>query len=557
MQLYTKILIGMALGVVLGLLVGPNSGLMPHNGVNLTRSAVIHQDANTGSSAVPLASGLRQAEIVSEKPGDPGWYEVEWRLSAPDLLKLKNLGGEVAAAASEVEAGARVTGWVEHVEPQVTTYSRTGQTLVDSTEWLGRLFLAMIKMVVVPLVFCSLTVGVASLGDFRKLGRMGGRTIGLFLMTTVAALSIGVGLANLIKPGSLMSDDDRLRLLSSYEGAASSKVADAAEAPSFVDQIISIVPSNPLTSLANGEMLQIIFFGLMLGVALTLLDEKRSKPVVSILDSTNEAMVMLVHIAMKLAPVGVAALLFKVVGSTGISVLMALGVYGLVVIGGLLLHLFLTYGAIVRFGARLPFFQFLMAIRPAMLLAFSTSSSSATLPVTKECVEDNLGVSNQVSSFVVPLGATINMDGTALYQGVAAIFIAQIYGMDLSFGDQVTIVTSATLASVGAAGVPGAGMITLAMVLTAIGVPTEGLALVLGVDRLLDMFRTSVNVVGDSSVTAMMARLEGEELRIMSAKEDAHDPARGFEGRLEDGPHAVQPGVIDTQDAEETDAGVV
>ena len=200
--------------------------------------------------------------------------------------------------------------------------------------------------------------------------------------------------------------------------------------------------------------------------------------------------------------------------------------------------------------------KYFLIVGPAMLLAFSTSSSSATLPVTKECVEDNIGVSNQVSSFVIPLGATINMDGTALYQGVAAIFIAQIYGMDLTLGDQATIVTSATLASVGAAGVPGAGMITLAMVLTAIGVPTEGLALVLGVDRLLDMFRTSVNVVGDSAVTSLMARLEGEDLRIMSANEDAHDPARGFEGRLEDGPHAVQPGVIDTKDESEAPAEV-
>ncbi len=544
MQLYTKILIGMLIGVVLGLLVGPNTFLLPHDGVNLTSQAVVYQSASESAPAAPLAKGLHQAKILEEKAGDPEWYQVEWKLKGPDLLKLQKAG---VKEAHDIEAGSTVTGWVAHVEPHVSTYSRTGQTLVDATEWLGRLFLAMIKMVVVPLVFCSLTVGVASLGDFRKLGRMGGRTIGLFLGTTVLALTIGVLLTNLIRPGSLMSEDDRVRLLASYGGGASSTVSNAAEAPSFVDQIISIVPSNPVTSLANGEMLQIIFFGLMLGVALTLLDEKRSKPVVSILDSTNEAMVMLVHIAMKLAPIGVAALLFKVVGSTGISVLVALGVYGLVVVLGLLLHLVFTYGAIVKFGAKLDFLQFLKAIRPAMLLAFSTSSSSATLPVTKECVEDNINVSNQVSSFVVPLGATINMDGTALYQGVAAIFIAQIYGMDLTLGDQVTIVTSATLASVGAAGVPGAGMITLAMVLTAIGVPTEGLALVLGVDRLLDMFRTSVNVVGDSSVTVLMARLEGEDLRFMSEEEDAHRHDRGFEGRLGEGPHPVKAGVIETE----------
>jgi proton glutamate symport protein len=366
-------------------------------------------------------------------------------------------------------------------------------------------------------------------------------------VTTVLALVIGVGLANIIKPGSLLSPDDRGRLLASYAGAAGSTVDHAADAPSFSDQIIAIVPSNPISSMANGEMLQIIFFALMFGVALTLLDERRSKPVVSLLDNANEAMVMLVHIAMKLAPLGVAALLFKVVGSTGLSVLVALSVYGLVVLAGLATHLTLTYGAIVKFGAKLPFGGFLKAIRPAMMVAFSTSSSSATLPVTKECVEDNLNVSKPVSSFVIPLGATINMDGTALYQGVAALFIAQIYGMQLTFGDQVTIVTSATLASVGAAGVPGAGMITLAMVLTAIGIPTEGLALVLGVDRLLDMFRTATNVVGDTAVTALMGRLEGDDLRFLTKEEDRASPKKGFESRLAESPHPVAPEVPDEE----------
>jgi Na+/H+-dicarboxylate symporter len=358
-------------------------------------------------------------------------------------------------------------------------------------------------------------------------------------------LIIGVGLANLIKPGDLMSVGDRAKLLASYEGAASSTVATAADAPSTMDQIIGIVPENPMASIANGNMLQIIFFALMFGIALTLLSEERSKPVVTLLDNCNEAMVMLVHIAMKLAPIGVAALLFKVVGTTGLSVLLALSVYGLVVVAGLMLHLTLTYGSIVKFGAKLPFLRFLKAIRPALMLAFSTSSSSATLPVTKECAEDNLNVSNSVSSFVIPLGATINMDGTALYQGVAALFIAQIYGMDLTIGDQATIVLSATLASVGAAGVPGAGMITLAMVLTAIGVPTEGLALVLGVDRLLDMFRTATNVVGDSAATVLMARLEGDDLKFLSEEDDATNPKKGFEGRVDNEPQVVESDVSD------------
>ena len=286
-------------------------------------------------------------------------------------------------------------------------------------------------------------------------------------------------------------------------------------------------------------MLPIIFFAMMFGIALTLIESKKAQPVVDFLDGTNEAMVMIVHIVMKIAPYGVATLLFQVVGNTGISVLMALMVYAGVVMAGLVLHALLTYQAVVRFGAKLNFFQFLGAMKEALLVGFSTSSSSATLPVTMECVESNVGVSKSMSSFVLPLGATVNMDGTALYQGVAAIFIAQTMGIDLSMADQVTIVGTATLASIGAAGVPGAGMVTLAMVLTAIGVPAAGIALVIGVDRILDMFRTATNIVGDSAVTACMARLEGEELRIMTDKEDAANPKKGFEGRTDHEPQPV------------------
>jgi len=560
MQLYTKILIGMAVGVVLGFVVGPNTLLLGHDGVKLTAGAKVRVEAKADAAVAPMSSGIRQARIMQRSGANPEWLHVEWKLATSDLLRFekdRNKRLKQAQEASDDEAakaiaaepkghkGTAHSGWIANQAPAVSSYSQLGQNLVDWTEWIGALFLALIKMVVVPLVFFSLTVGVASLGDFRRLGRMGGRTIGMFTLTTVVALILGVGLANLIKPGNLLSEADRARLISSYEGAAGSTVEAASEAPSLSDQIIAIVPSNPVNSLANGEMLQIIFFALMFGVALTLLDQRKSKPVVSLLDYMNEAMVMLVHIAMKLAPYGVAALLFKVVGSTGLSVLIALSVYGLVVLAALLLHILISYGSIVKLGAKLPFFKFIKAIRPALMVAFSTSSSSATLPVTKECAEDNLNVSPPVSSFVIPLGATINMDGTALYQGVAAIFIAQIYGMDLSVGDQATIVTSATLASVGAAGVPGAGMITLAMVLTAIGVPTEGLALVLGVDRLLDMFRTATNVVGDSAVTAFMGRLEGDDLRFLTKQDDAENPKKGFAGRLDDEPRKVEPEVRD------------
>lgn len=505
MQVYTKILLGMLIGILLGFFIGPNSWFLPQTGVHLREGATIYQTPDLESRSMTLPISLEEAKIIDRVDEPPTWLQVEWE-QTKDERELPTFG------------------WVRAEDSQVHPYSQLGQNLVDMTEWIGRLFIALIKMVVIPLVFFSLTVGVASLGDVRRLGRMGGRTIGIFISTTVLALVIGVTLANLIKPGGFLSPADQAQLVHSYEGAMTQTIATAAEAPSFVDQLIAVVPANPIASLAQGEMLQIIFFALMLGIALTMLPSQRAQPIVQLLDTGNEAMVVLVHIAMKFAPIGVAALLFKVVGTTGLSVLLSLAVYGLVVLLGLLLHLFLVYGSLIRLAARLHFFAFLRALRPAMLLAFSTSSSSATLPVTKECMEENVHVSNQVSSFVLPLGATINMDATALYQGVAALFIAQIYDQTLSLADQLTIITSATLASIGAAGVPGAGMVTLTMVLTAVGIPVEGIALILGLDRLLDMFRTTINVVGDATTSAVVARWEGEKLYFSRQKFEQNKP---------------------------------
>jgi Na+/H+-dicarboxylate symporter len=272
-----------------------------------------------------------------------------------------------------------------------------------------------------------------------------------------------------------------------------------------------------------------------------LLDNKHGQPVVVFMDRVQQAMVVIIHIVMKVAPYGVAALIAEVVGSSGFSVLKGLLVYSLTVLVGLTLHATLVYGVIVKTMARLPIRGFLRASRPAQLIAFSTSSSSAALPVTMQCAEENMGVSNPVASFVIPLGSTVNMDGTALYQGVAALFIAQVFQMDLSLSAQVGIVATATMASIGAAGVPGAGMVTLAMVLTSAGIPAVGVALILGMDRLLDMFRTAVNVTGDLAVTAAMGRMEGDDLQLLSAAEDAANPDRGFERRLAKDPQPLEP----------------
>jgi Na+/H+-dicarboxylate symporter len=379
---------------------------------------------------------------------------------------------------------------------------------------LGDLFIRLIRMIVVPLVFSSLLVGTASLGNIKKLGRIGAKTIAYYLCTTAIAITIGLVIANTVRPGAGLDETTKDRLLSSYGTEAAEKIEMARQKPSVLETltgtITRIVPENPVESLAEANMLHIIFFALLFGVSITLVPNARGKVVVDFFDGVSEAMVRMVHIVMKFAPIGVLALIADVVGRFGAEILLSLLKYSLVVVIGLALHMTVIYSAAVRIFSRIGLRQFFKGIRPAQLIAFSTSSSNATLPVTIECAEENLGVSEEVSSFVLPLGATINMDGTALYQGVAAVFIAQVYGLSLSLGDQLTIVLMATLASIGAAGVPGIGIITLTMVLQTIGLPLEGIALVLGVDRILDMCRTTVNITGDASAAVVVAATEGE-----------------------------------------------
>ncbi len=385
----------------------------------------------------------------------------------------------------------------------------------------GDLFIRLIRMIVVPLVFSSLLVGTASLGDIRKLGRIGSKTIIYYLCTTAIAISIGLALGNLFQPGSGLEEGTRERLMSSYGVEAAEKISIAREKPGIAETLVRIVPANPVESLAEANMLQIIFFALLLGISVTLVPEKKGAVIVDFFDSLSDVMIQMVHLIMKIAPLGVMALIAAVVGRFGVDILFSLLKYSLVVVAGLALHMIVVYSAAVRLLGKMGALELFRGIRPAQLIAFSTSSSNATLPVTIECVEENLGVPEGISSFVLPLGATINMDGTALYQGVAAVFIAQVYGISLSLGDQLTIVLMATLASIGAAGVPGIGIITLAMVLETIGVPLEGIALILGVDRILDMCRTTVNITGDASAAVIVSASEGKRGMRGQRKEKA------------------------------------
>ncbi len=374
-------------------------------------------------------------------------------------------------------------------------------------EPIGKIFLRLITLIVVPLVFISLMLGTASVGDIKKVGRMGIKTLAYFIITTVIAITIGLLVANLTQPGRGLSKDTQEQLYKSYEAKAQVGLERLKQKPSTIQFLIDIVPSNPIQALAEGNMLQVIFLALLFGTVLTMIKKEKSTTLLSFLDAVNDAVIQVVHVAMKLAPLGVLALIAAVVGQFGLNILVTLLKYSLAVIGGLALYTFTINTVAVGLLGKMSPSRFYKGIRAPMLFAFSTSSSSATLPVSMDAL-DNMGIERKFSSFVLPLGATINMDGTALYQGVSAVFIAQIYGLPLTLGDQLTIVLMATLASIGAAGVPTAGIVMLIMVLKQVGIPLEGLALILGVERILDMCRTTTNVIGNLAASVVIREWE-------------------------------------------------
>ena len=381
--------------------------------------------------------------------------------------------------------------------------------IVDWVKPFGTIFINLLKLIAVPLILASLIKGISDLKDISKLSKMGGRTIGLYVLTTVIAVSIGLVIVNIIKPGSFISEQTRTELVSSYTADANSKI-EAANKQSEVgplQSLIDIVPDNIIkASSDNGNMLQVIFFAVIFGIAMILLPEDKSKPVKDFFDSFNEIILKMIDIIMLFSPIGVFALLAAIVAeSPSLDLFKALGMYGLTVIIGLILVMSFYLFLVKVFAKKSPRF-FINGISPAQLLAFSTSSSAATLPVTMERTVDNLGVDDEVASFVLPIGATINMDGTSLYQAVAAVFIAQSFGMDLSLATQLGIIVTATLASIGSAAVPGAGMVMLVIVLAQAGIPEAGLALIFAIDRPLDMCRTTVNVTGDAAVSMIVAK---------------------------------------------------
>ena len=377
----------------------------------------------------------------------------------------------------------------------------------------GTIFINSLKLIAVPLILASLIKGVSDLKNIAQLSNMGSRTIGLYLITTITAVTIGLSIVNLIKPGETLSEETRTELLAAYASDAADKqsVAAAQKEAGPLQALVDLVPSNIFGAMQdNGNMLQVIFFAIFFGVGLVLIPKQKAKAVKDFFDALNEVILKLIDLIMIVAPYGVFALLAALIAEApSADLFRALGLYTVTVLLGLI-TMILFYIVLVRIftGKKTSFF--LRGISPAQLLAFSTSSSAATLPVTMERVHEHLGVEEDVSSFVLPIGATINMDGTSLYQAVAAVFISQAFGMDLSLSAQLGIIATATLASIGSAAVPGAGMVMLVIVLAQAGIPEAGLALIFAVDRPLDMCRTTVNVTGDASVSMLVAKWLGK-----------------------------------------------
>jgi DAACS family dicarboxylate/amino acid:cation (Na+ or H+) symporter len=372
----------------------------------------------------------------------------------------------------------------------------------------GQIFLRMLFMVVMPLVFASIALGVAGLGDIRKVGRIGAKAIGYFLVTTVLAATLGLLIVNLMRPWERVTPETRVALMERFSQDASSRVEAAALSDFGMATLINIVPRNPIRAAADTDMLGVIFFGLMFGAALTLIPIARAKPMMELLESLNAVVTAIIHFAMLLAPFGVAALIFTVSSRFGFDLLIAIAAFVVTVVIALLAHVFITLSAIIRFLIGMSPLKFFSRIRAALITAFSTSSSSATLPTAIDVAHEQLGVPQRIAGFVLPIGSTMCMNGTSIFEGITVIFLAEIFAVDLSLGQMAAVMVMAVITAIGAAGVPGGSIPLLVGVLTMFGVPGEGIAIVIGVDRLLDMSRTTVNVCGDLSAATWVAKSE-------------------------------------------------
>ncbi len=427
--------------------------------------------------------------------------------------------GAVAGVTVNLTAGG--AAWVEWINTYVTGP-------------VGQIFLRLLFMVVIPLVFATLSLGVAGLGDMRKLGRVGAKTLSYFLVTTALAVTVGLVLVNVVRPGEGLSPEISGQLVAQYGGEAAQRLEESAARDFGIDTFVNIVPRNPVKSAADLDMLGVIFFSIMFGAALTLIPASKAKPMLAILEALGEAVAKLIDIAMRLAPYGVFGLIFVTTSRFGWDLLQQLAIYVAVVLAGLLIHSLGTLSVILRLAAGINPLRFWSAIREVVITAFSTSSSNATLPTSLLVAERKLRVPPQIGGFVLPLGATMNMNGTSLYEGVTVLFVAQVFGLDLSLTQQLVVIVLSVLTAVGAAGVPGGSIPLLMVMATSVGVPGEGIALILGVDRILDMCRTTVNVSGDLTASCVVARSEG-----VWRAEMMHEAMETFDRRMDESPSST------------------
>lgn len=417
-------------------------------------------------------------------------------MSGPTRILIGLLAGLVLGLLAKFLAGGHP--WLE-------------MAIRNAIEPLGRMWLASLIMVVIPLILSTLALGVAGLGDLKRLGRVGLVTLVCFLGLTALSTTLGLGAMNLVKPGRSLDPAVKVQLMDTYK-ADTAQVAEKmglSQSSFDINLLVNIVPRNPIKAAANGDMLAVIFFALVLGTALARMKRDKAEPLVKVLESLGEAMVTIINLVMKVAPLGVFCLIFSVMARFGYELLFNLMKYVLTVLGVMLVFQVLGYGVILKVLARRAPLDFLKRIRIVMVTAFSTSSSNATLPTTIQTAEQELGVSPQVAGFVLPLGATMNMNGTALFEGATVLFLAQVFGVDLSLGQQLVVVLMSVVTAIGVAGIPGGSLPLLMMVLGMVGVPPEGIALILGVDRLLDMSRTVLNVTGDLVTATLVERFCG------------------------------------------------
>ncbi|MDG2471118.1 MAG: dicarboxylate/amino acid:cation symporter [Pirellulaceae bacterium] len=524
LALHWQILIGMIAGVLLGALAvffDSTAEKAPEGELAVSKNGqlLIHLSKVVGATVVsireksPPAHGKISVDSTPIIGFDPFSGEVGFSPKA-ELTYLPTRGF-VGSDSAIIEYKTSVDGEIENVKLELVVDSKQwnwSSLIIDWVKPFGVIFINLLKLIAIPLIVASLIKGISDLKDLSSLSSLGGRTVVLYLMTTVVSVTLGLVIVNLVQPGIGFSEETRAALTSDFEGDAVRRidVADKQMNMGPLQALIDVVPDNIVgAATANGNMLKVIFFVIFFGVGLLLIDPTAAQPVKEFFRGLNEVILKMIDIIMKLAPLGVFSLLAaQVVATPSMDVLFGLLKYSVCVLTGLASMVFLFYPSlVVIFGSR-TYRQFFNGISPAQLLAFSTSSSAATLPVTMECVEKNLGVKKEVASFVLPIGATVNMDGTSLYQAVAAVFIAQALGVELTMSDQLAIVLTATLASIGSAAVPGAGIVMLVIVLGSIGVSEKGIALIFAVDRILDMCRTTVNVTGDAAVAILVGRFQ-------------------------------------------------